>query len=292
MALIVLTSAAGAPGVTTTALALTQYWPQDVALIDADYRQAILAGYLRGEHPVAESLMNVVNAARFSADLNEIVMGQLIVMPGMDQTSGRRLFLPGMANAQMMIPLGGSWPIIAPELAGLSGNGLDVILDLGRLAPTGIPAALLEAADLVLVLVDPVLVHVGASRWAVEVLREQAAASDTAAEKIQLVLLHAAHHDQPQVERWWHKRPLATRYTPREVSGWLSGAQVAGEVAWDPENARSLSHGIPPGKRFGRSRLVNSTRALAAKLHQQVHRVDHTAEAPDLSPLLATGETS
>lgn len=286
MALILLTSAAGAPGVTSTALALTQNWRQDIALIDADYRQSILAGYLRGEHPLHESLMNVVNASRVSPDLNEILLAQLVALPGMDQTSQRRLLLPGLATPAMQNPLTSAWPIIAPQVAQLAGNGLDVLIDLGRLTPAGIPAALWEAADLVLVMVDPVLVHVGASRWGVELLHEQAAGFDGAA-TVQLVLLHARHHDHPDQDRWWHRRPVPTRYTAREVSKWLSNAPVAGEVSWDPENARTFSHGIAPGKRFTRSRLMNSTRALAAKLHQQLHRPD---QAPDLSPLQLAGD--
>ena len=50
MALIVLTSASGSPGVTSTALGLAMTWPRPVILVDADPTgaRAIPAGYFGG----------------------------------------------------------------------------------------------------------------------------------------------------------------------------------------------------------------------------------------------------
>ena len=50
MALIVLASAWGSPGVTTTALGLTFNWPRPVLLVEADPTGAsgVFAGYFRG----------------------------------------------------------------------------------------------------------------------------------------------------------------------------------------------------------------------------------------------------
>ena len=50
MALIVLTSANGSPGVTASALGLALSWPRPVVLVDADPTgaRAVPAGYLRG----------------------------------------------------------------------------------------------------------------------------------------------------------------------------------------------------------------------------------------------------
>lgn len=55
MSTLVLTSASGAPGVTTTALGLTLAWPEPCLLVDADRAasQAVLAGHLRGEAATA-----------------------------------------------------------------------------------------------------------------------------------------------------------------------------------------------------------------------------------------------
>ena len=50
MAIITLVSASGAPGVTTTALALAVRWPRPVMLVEADPRggSSILAGFFKG----------------------------------------------------------------------------------------------------------------------------------------------------------------------------------------------------------------------------------------------------
>lgn len=50
MAMITLVSASGAPGVTSTALALASSWPRPVLLVEADPSgsSALLAGFWRG----------------------------------------------------------------------------------------------------------------------------------------------------------------------------------------------------------------------------------------------------
>ncbi len=53
MAVITLFSVAGAPGTTTTALAVALAWPRPVMLIDADPTASapVLAGWLKGQQP-------------------------------------------------------------------------------------------------------------------------------------------------------------------------------------------------------------------------------------------------
>ena len=55
MAVVLLASATGSPGVTTTALGLALAWPRHclVADCDRDPSQAVQAGYLRGMEPEA-----------------------------------------------------------------------------------------------------------------------------------------------------------------------------------------------------------------------------------------------
>ena len=50
MAILLLTSTSGAPGVTTLGVGLALCWPRSVLLVDADTgaNQAVLAGYLAG----------------------------------------------------------------------------------------------------------------------------------------------------------------------------------------------------------------------------------------------------
>ena len=62
MAVIVLASASGAPGVTTTGLGLAMCWPRPVVLVDADPvgGSAILAGYLQGTVSHNDAMVSLV----------------------------------------------------------------------------------------------------------------------------------------------------------------------------------------------------------------------------------------
>ena len=66
MALIVLTSAAGSPGVTTTAVGLALTWPRPVLLVEADPTggSAVLAGYLPRQHRPPGGLIDLAWAHR------------------------------------------------------------------------------------------------------------------------------------------------------------------------------------------------------------------------------------
>ena len=66
MAVIVLASASGAPGVTTTALGLALVWPRPVVLVDADPvgGSAILAGFCKGTEPHNDAMIRLALAHR------------------------------------------------------------------------------------------------------------------------------------------------------------------------------------------------------------------------------------
>jgi hypothetical protein len=64
MSLIVLASASGSPGVTTTALGLALGWPRPALLVEADPTggSAIAAGYLRGSVVPPEAMIELAMA--------------------------------------------------------------------------------------------------------------------------------------------------------------------------------------------------------------------------------------
>ena len=66
MAVIALGSAAGSPGVTTSALGLALTWPRPVLLIEADPTggSAMLAGFFRGTTPHTAGLIDLAWAQR------------------------------------------------------------------------------------------------------------------------------------------------------------------------------------------------------------------------------------
>ena len=83
MAVIVLASASGAPGVTTTALGLAMTWSRPVVLVDADPvgGSAILAGYCRGALSHNDATVNLVLAHR-DARLSAALPGMMMTIPG------------------------------------------------------------------------------------------------------------------------------------------------------------------------------------------------------------------
>lgn len=173
MALLVLTSAAGSPGVTTLALGLALTWPRSVILVDADpgAHQAVLAGFLGGRVRTGKGLQRVAEAHRDRRPLREVVSDQTIDLSD-DATTARRL-LPGFvrpANAALFGPV---WPDLADTFSRLDLTGIDVIVDAGRIGPTGLPQPLVERADLCALLVRSSLRALAAARAAAGTLAEQ-----------------------------------------------------------------------------------------------------------------------
>lgn len=164
MALIVMTSAAGSPGVSTSALALAMAWPRPTVLIDADPSgaQAFAAGYFRGgELPTDATIVDLAIAHR-QGTLAEDLPEMLISIP---DTQVQLLCGPRQHNQTH--GLGSLWEPLAGVLKSLGRNGQDVIVDIGRLGLEGSAFKLLTAADLLLLVTRSTLPDlVAASSWA------------------------------------------------------------------------------------------------------------------------------
>ena len=133
MTVTVLTSASGSPGVTTTALGLTLQWPDSCMLVDGDYQQAVLTGYLQGHYVTSNGMVHVINAARISPDVEEAVWRQSIPLPDDEEEGRRRLLLPGLSTGQAGDALYQSWPAVAAALRELGRAGVDSVVDYGRM---------------------------------------------------------------------------------------------------------------------------------------------------------------
>ena len=83
MAVIVLASASGAPGVTTTSVGLASVWPRPVLLVDADPTggSAILAGFFQGNVAASGGLSEVVLGSR-RGDLAGAIAASAVALPG------------------------------------------------------------------------------------------------------------------------------------------------------------------------------------------------------------------
>lgn len=238
MAVVVLASAGCAPGVTTTALALSLQWPRASVLIDADPNptQAVLAGYLGGAYLDPGGLTAI--AARHRARVPLDVPTTALELPH-DGTL-RRLFVPGLSHPGAAAVFPPVWNALAPELADLHRQQLDVFVDIGRLG-AGLPPALLAHANLVLVVTRTGLRDLAALRVHLPALQQHMEQVDATAG----LALAAVGSGQP--------------YEAREIARAFD-LPVWGVIADDPDAAAVYSDGEEPVRRHDRSALLTSIR--------------------------------
>jgi hypothetical protein len=266
MTVLALTSARGAPGVSTAALAMTLLWPRAALLVEADPvgGSSVLAGYLRGTVEHSRGLLELALAHRHD-QLAQTLWSQTVPLtPNTDPSpaqadsaqpagpagSAGRWLLPGLSDAMQAPSLSGLWGPFARLLAGLEHAGVDVIIDAGRLGAAHAPTTLLQQADLVLLVLGSSLPAVAAARARVAALRAEllatGATADVGLAGVGLLLVGEG-------------RP----YTGREIAASL-GLPVVAALAWDPASAEVLAAGAEPGRRFDTSPLIRSTRGAIA----------------------------
>ena len=142
MAIFALISPGGAPGVTTTALAIALTWPRPVIVAECDPGGGdILAGLFAGHLPAPRGLIGAAfEAGRGPAAVTAELGKQLAPL----DDSGRRRFLAGITDPRQAASLAPVWPAIA---AALGNQDCDVIADCGRLdAGAGQPLSVLADA--------------------------------------------------------------------------------------------------------------------------------------------------
>ena len=166
MALMAICSAKGSPGATVTALALTLTARRPVVLAECDPAGGdIAAGYLR-EVQLGQRGLGQLTASLHRGHLMEDFWGQLVDLAPGSQTALTRLLLPGLADpfqaarwAEVRRPGDRSgWQQLADLFIGDdTAARYDVIADCGRLSAGFPPAAVLAAANVVLLVVRPTL---------------------------------------------------------------------------------------------------------------------------------------
>ena len=234
MSLVVLTSASGSPGVTTTCLGLAMEWHRPCLLLEADPTggSAIAAGYLRGSIVPPEAMIELALAQQGGGVLLDILAQMAVELPG---TSARLVL--GTRSHEQARSLLGLWEPLAEALRSLQETGQDVIVDAGRLGLFGSPQPLVDAADLALLVVRSDLVSLsGARSWA-ESLRDRFDRAGAGA-NLGLVLIGDG-------------APFHTREVARVLR-----LPVVATLAWEPAAAAVLSHGAPPPRPSGVLRLA------------------------------------
>jgi hypothetical protein len=253
MAILLLTSTSGSPGVTTLAVGLALTWPRPILLADCDpgAHQAILAGYLAGRSGNGKGLLRVAEAHRDRRPLREAVLDQTLALSAEEES--RRLFLPGFTKPGSAMHFGGVWEDLAEALDRLGEVDMDVIIDCGRLGPHGLPAALLERSAVTTVVVTSTLRSIMSARVHLPSLRDHPRLS---MERGHLGLIVVGEG-----------RP----YQGDEIARALDMSVIT-SIAHDPKAAAHLSDGSPRHRRFDSSPLVRSIRDATAQLSDALQR--------------------
>jgi hypothetical protein len=322
MAVLALTSAKGAPGVSTAALAMTLLWPRAALLAECDPAggSSILAGYLRGTVEHTRGLLPLALAQRHHANtgqtglvgLEQELWAQTVPLtgdPGATSRAGAgcagaggRWLLPGLSDAAQAPSSAPLWGPLGALLANLEQAGTDVIVDAGRLGVAHAPTAVLRHADLVLLVMRSSLTAVAAVKARLTVLRVDLSVPDSTAPAGPLPPQQRGPLDGqlPHVALLLvgQGRP----YSAKEISA-ACGVPVLTCLAWDPASADVLSAGAAPGRRFASSPLVRSTRAAISAstelIHQHQGRHQHlapptppTPAAPSIAERLLSRESA
>ena len=264
MALIVLASASGSPGVSTTALGLTLNWHRPVLLVDADPTgsSAVFAGYFHGTQEPTGGLINLALALREGTLAAALPRETLLLDPEAPPERSAWL-LPGIRaheQAPSLLPL---WEPLAEQLRALDCNGQDVIVDAGRLGLAGWPQPLIAASDLTLLVTRSSLPALaGARSWA-KSLRDQFAAVGGLS-RLGVLLVDE--------DRRWPAMPTGARVRPyqsRQIAKALQIPVVA-SVDWEPEVAEVYSHGARKPRKLESSGLLRGYRASVAAIHSNL----------------------
>ncbi|MGW1527955.1 hypothetical protein [Streptomyces sp. NPDC002159] len=251
MAVIALAGCSGAPGVTTSALALLLSWPLQsgrrmiLAECDPD-GGAVLHGLLQASLGDRYGLRNLSVAAR-KGEFSEAFWRQLIDLSGEDdarESPRDRLLLPGITDPAQAASLGSVWKVIAQMFRGIDAqSGHDVLIDLGRRGAYGPSGVLAEQADAVVVVVRNTLRCLQAAESRVRALEERVG-------DISVLLINEGPYPAGEVQRVLQVPVLAT-------------------LPYAPNDARVLSDGAEQPRRFTNSPLMKAARTSSALLLQR-----------------------
>ena len=251
MPVIALTGCSGAPGVTTSALALLLSWPLEpsrrmiLAECDPD-GGAVLHGLLQGTLGDRYGLRNLSVAAR-KGEFGEAFWRQLIDLSSEDgkaESPRDRLLLPGITDPGQAASLSSVWKGLAEIFRGIDADhGHDVLVDLGRRGAVGPSGVLAEQADLVLVVVRNTLRCLQSAQSKVSALSERVG-------DVGLIVIDEGPYPAGEVQRVLQVPVVAT-------------------LPYAPKEACVLSDGADQPRHFTKSALMKAARTTSTLLVQR-----------------------
>ncbi|WP_458248839.1 hypothetical protein [Streptomyces sp. MAI_2237] len=252
MAVIALAGCSGAPGVTTSALALLLSWPlapgRRMILAECDPDGgAVLHGLLQGTLGDRYGLRNLSVAAR-KGEFSEAFWRQLIDLSGGDgkgrESARNRLLLPGLTDPGQSASLTQVWKILAQMFRGIEAESShDVIIDLGRRGAYGPSGVLAERADALFVVVRNTLRCLQAAESRVRALEERVG-------DVSVVMINEGSYPAGEVQRVLQVPVIAT-------------------LPYVSKDARVLSDGAEQPRHFTRSPLMKAAHAGSMLLLQR-----------------------
>ncbi|MER5951215.1 hypothetical protein ABT127_34780 [Streptomyces sp. NPDC001904] len=260
MAVITLVGLPGAPGVTSTAMALLRTWPLTqgwrVVLAECDPDGgSILPGALQGQLEADRGLRNLAISSRIGPqDLATAFWQQLFYVEADErQAEGRRMLLAGLTDMGQASSLAPVWPELAELFGAIEDHRHDVLVDLGRNGAFGPAGVLARRADLVLVVMRGTLrsLHMGRARM--RHLRSVLEGDDGrgASAHLEVVLIREGP------------------YGPREVEEAV-GVPVIAQLPFRPDEAAVLSDGAGEGSKFMKSKLMSAAAVSTTAIRQRV----------------------
>ncbi|MGW7006564.1 MinD/ParA family ATP-binding protein [Streptomyces sp. NPDC054933] len=258
MTVIALVSAKSS-GVTTSALALALASPRPTLLAECDpaggtIRSGFLGGQLNphvglGQLGTAERQGPEQLAAAFEQQLRPL------------DARGDRQLLAGLTDPRQAAALTGTWPALSQMFQLMSTQaGYDVIIDAGRVVvdagqvhPTLSPAALLQHADVVLLVVHSWLDSLAAAQGVAELLRAELSERGTGADALGVLLVESGPERVHRVAQ-------------------ALALPVLGALPWDEPAAQHLARGTAVPRGFTRSKLMRAARSACGPIEELAQR--------------------
>lgn len=259
MATIVVTSASGAPGVTTTALGMALTWSRDVLLADCDRdpSQAVQAGYLRGMDHGGRGLAALARLHRENRPLAPDLWRHTVPLALGDK---QRRFLPGFSQPATVRLFDSVWPELADAFVALEEQGVDVIVDAGRVGRDSLPLPLLAQADAVCFLTRTSLRALAATRLYLPLVAERLGRLPVP-KAMGLVLVDPGNP--------YAGGEIATQF----------GVPCWAELERNTKLAAVLSEGAPEPRRFTESSLMSQYRAMGLRLRERIRNASELERA-------------
>lgn len=260
MALIAVAADKGAPGVTTTAVALAAVWPRRALLAEADPAGGDLVYRSVGQN--GNSLDPNTGMLSLAATARRGIAAEQLWDHAQPMSGGLDVIV-GLGNSDQSAGLTRLWPTLGRAFAALAESphgGADVIADCGRVGVDSGSLELFSHASLVLLV---------ARALPEQIARVRDRASSLSA-RLHGTQRGAAALGTPLIGVLLVTEPSGAAKVAAQVNDMLtasqSGARVLGVIADDVAGAEQLA-----GRRRGRaekSMLVRSIRKVASDLHQ------------------------